>query len=277
MNKKALLAAAASAGLSAFALAGPIGINFVDGGDFVNNAAADSLAPAESAGAPGYVQFGWNNLGRWGATVPLNDNTGASTGATTTWDSNNTWNDGAGTASPDAKLMNGYLDATGEVNDNTLSFFDNRNKPEVFVKGLAGWLAAQGAATYDVIIYTDGDEAGGRKGEYWLQAPGDGGDPPTLTGVDLTSHVFASDTSNFSGTYTQVPLSANTLATAGEGNYIVFTGVSADSFVLRTEEQTVRSQINALQIVPSAPVPEPASLGIVALAAFGLLARRRRR
>ena len=211
-------------------------------------------------------------MGRWGQSTPINDSTGAATGATSTWDSNNTWHDGAGTGSPDAKLMSGYLDATGQPNDNSVSFFDNRNKPEVFVTGLpGGW--RRGLATYDVIVYTDGDEQFGRKGEYWLQAP-TAGDPPGLTGADLTSHVFVSDESNFSGTYTQVPLSANTLATAGPGNYIVFTGISADSFILRTEEQLDRTQINAIRIVAS--VPEPGMLTMIGIAGLGLLARRRR-
>ncbi len=90
-----------------------------------------------------------------------------------------------------------------------------------------------------------------------------------------------SDVSNFSGTFTEVPLSANTLATAGEGNFFVFTGVSADSFILRSEEypsgvagDALRAQINGIQII--AVVPEPVSLGLVALAGLGLLSRRRR-
>jgi len=274
-----LLSAAVTAALAGNALAGPIGINYVDNGDpGVQNAAADALAPTESAGAPGYAQVGWNNMGRWGATVGLNDSTGAATGATMTWDSANTWNDGAGVASSNAKLMNGYLDATGQANVNTspgYQFFWNENKPEVYITGLAAWLAGQGRATYDVVVYTDGDATEARKSEYWLQSAS-GGDPPTVLGPDLTSHVFVSDVSNFSGTFTQVPLSANTLATAGEGNYFVFTGISADSFILRTEEQTFRAQINGIQIVPGA-VPEPATIGLLALAGVGLLSRSRRR
>src|SRR6185295_8349951 len=135
-----LLCAAVAAALAGVASAGPIGINYVDNGDpGVQNGAGDALLPAESAGAPGYAQVGWNNMGRWGATVAINDSTGAATGATTTWDSNNTWNDGAGVASPNAKLMNGYLDATGQTNVNTppYQFFWNENKPEVYITGLA--------------------------------------------------------------------------------------------------------------------------------------------
>ena len=273
-----LLSAAIAAALSSSALAGPIGINYVETGDAgVQNGTTDALLPTESAGAPGYVQSGWNNMGRWGQTVAINDSTGAATGATTTWDSANTWHLGSGTATPDAKLMQGYIDATGQVNDNSspYQFFNNANKPEVYINGLAGWLAAQGAAKYDVVVYTDGDATEGRKAEYWLQS-GSGGDPPTALGADLTSHVFVSDVANFSGTYTQVPLSANTLDTAGPGNYFVFTGLSADSFILRSEEQTFRAQINAIQIIPGSSVPEPAALSLLAAVGAAFAYRRRR-
>lgn len=243
---------------SSKAWAASIGLNYVDNGNGgVQNGSSDSLGAAEVAGAPGYQQSNWNNLGRWGQTVAVNDSSGAATSVTTTWDSNNTWNDGAGSGTPDHKLMHGYLDATGQVNVNgpPYQFFWNENKPEAYVTGLSSWLSAQGATSYDVVAYTDGDTTEGRVSEYWLQNGGSG-DPPTLLGSDLTSHVFAKDTSNFSGSYTQVPLSANSVAGAADGNYIVFSGLTADSFILRSEEQTFRAQINGLQIVA---VPEPAS------------------
>jgi hypothetical protein len=218
----------------------------------VQNGAADALGAAEVAGAPGYRRSNWNNLGRWGQTVPLIDNSGAGSGITVTWDSNNTWRTGSGTATPDNKLMHGYLDSTGQTNidGSPYQFFWNENKPEVYINNVSSWLSGQGGATqYNVVVYIDGDTTSGRIGEYWLQN-GSGGDPPTALGTDLTTHVFVQDSANFSGTYTQTPLSANTLAGAANGNYVVFTGLSANSFILRTEEQTVRTQINAIQIVP---------------------------
>ena len=48
---------------------------------------------------------------------------------------------GSGTATPNAKLMQGYLDATGAPNNNTspgYPFFDNVNKPETYIRNLSG-------------------------------------------------------------------------------------------------------------------------------------------
>lgn len=266
----AILAAANMASAAA------IGINYVaDNAGGVLDTAADALLPDELAGAPGFEQVNWNNLARWGSGVGVKDSTGAASGVLVTWDSNNTWNTGAGTSTPNRKLMNGYIDALGQVNVDTepYGFWSNTNKPQAFVTGLSTWLASQGKPAYDVIVYTDGDATEGRKSEYWLQEAG-GGNPPTTLGADLSPHVFAMDTINFqdNDTFTQIPLSANSVADAAAGNYIVFKGLTADSFLLRTEEQTFRATINGFQIVA---VPEPASAGLLALGALGLLARRR--
>jgi hypothetical protein len=276
MMKLAVIAA--SLLLAGTATAATIGLNYVDNGNGgVQNGNADSLGAAELAGAPGYQQVNWNNLGRWGQTIgPLNDSSGAASGATTTWDSNNTWNTGAGSSTPDHKLMHGYLDSTGQANWETIpyQFFWNENKPEVYITGLSAWLTAQGAPRYQVVVYTDGDTTEGRIGEYWLQAPGDASDPPTALGSDLSSHVFVRDSANFSGVYTQVSHSANSVATAGDGNYVVFGGLTAGSFILRTEERDFRAQINGIQIVP---VPEPGTGCLFAICSLALVAARRRR
>ncbi|MEX2307500.1 MAG: hypothetical protein WD738_07910 [Pirellulales bacterium] len=260
------------------ASAASIGLNYVNTGDSgVQNGPSDALGAAEVAGAPGVQESNWNNLGRWGEAIGgLHDSTGAAIGVTATWDSNNTWNNGAGSSTPDHKLMHGYLDATGQANWETVpyQFYWNENKPEVFVKGLSAWLSTKGAPRYNVVVYTDGDQTEGRISEYWLQAPGDANDPPQALGSDLSSHVFARDNANFSGTYTRVRLSANSVANAADGNYIVFTGLTADSFILRSEERDFRAQINGLQIVA---VPEPATGLFFAVCSLTLVAARRPR
>jgi hypothetical protein len=258
-----------------------IGINFVDSGDDgVRNGAPDALGAGESAGAPGYAQTNWNNFGRWGQTVGTNSDTGAATGVTATWDSNNVWISGSGTATPDNKLMHGYIDSLGLPNqDSPFQFFGNvgnpatnDNRPIVWVANLNQWLASVGASSYSVVVYTDGDATEGRVGEYWLQGAS-GGDPPNALGSDLTPHLFASDTSNFSGSYVQVSNAATSVGAAEAGNFLVFTGVSGDSFLLRTEERDFRAQINGMQII--AEVPEPGAIGLIGLAGAMLLRRRK--
>lgn len=254
-----------------------IGINFVNSGNGgVQNGNIDSLLPEELAGVIGYAQTNWNNFGRWGQTVAANDSSGAASGITVTWDSNNTWQNGADTGTPDGKLMYGYLDATGAGGGNNeystapgaYHFFWNENKPEAYVTGISTWLAAQGATKYAVVVYLDGDTTGGRVCETWL-ASGLAEDPPTTLGSDLAAHVFTRDSANFSGTYTPVPLSANSVANAADGNYVVFTDVTADSFILRTEERGFHAAfISGFQIIPTTNAipptifPQPKSSGV---------------
>lgn len=269
------------------ASAGSLGFNFVDIGDSGHqDGAADALGASEVAGAPGYEQANWNNLGQSGDTIgSMIDSSGTTTGVTLTWNSNNTWRNGAGTSTPDSKLMNGYLDSGGQANVDGPPYngFDSANMPDVGVTGIGAWLAAQGAPSYNVVVYTDGDRTEGRIGEYWLQdftynnPPGN--DFANLTlGSDLSPGVFVQDDNNFSGTFTQVPLSADSAGNAVAGNFIVFTGLTADTFLLRTEEisspSQLRAVINGFQIVA---VPEPSTIGLLGLGAMGAALLRRRR
>ncbi|MBP7935509.1 MAG: DUF2341 domain-containing protein [Phycisphaerae bacterium] len=255
-----------SAGL---APAQSIGINFVaNSGSGIQETSGDSLGVDEVAGAPGYAQDNWNNLGRWGSNITLSkfSNKVTFTGVTIVcaWDSPNIWNDGAGTSTPNCKLMHGYIDAPGKPNDDVTTPYQfwtgnitTANVPQVFVKGLAAWLAAQpGATGYSVVIYSDGDATEGRRSEYWVQETTSTAMPPDSLGSVLTPHVFLQDSVNFTAAapvFTQVPITANTLETAGIGNYIVFTGLTADQIIIRSEEQTFRSQINAVQIIATYP------------------------
>lgn len=284
----ALALAAALAGAST-ASAQSIGGNFVDvrsrpagtpDSGLVNNT-TDALLATEAAGAPGFTQANWNNLGRWGSLTPLSDAAGTASDVSAAWDSNNTWGSNAGAGSPDAKLMVGYVDSTGAANTAVATpynfFGGSANDPQVYVTGLSQYLSSRGATSYNVVVYIDGDATQGRTGEYWLQNAS-GTELGALTvGEDLTPHLFVRDTSNFTGTYTPVSLASTSADAAEEGNYLVFTGLTADSFLLRTEEATTtatrRSPINAFQIVP---VPEPAAAGLLALGATALLARRRK-
>jgi hypothetical protein len=256
-----MLTAAALGASCAGLQAGSIGLNFVNNGDGgVQSGASDALGASEQAGAPGFEQVNWNNLGRWGGGVDLVDSTGTSVGVKAWWDSNNTWNTGIGLNTPDEKLMYGYLDATGQIdyNQGTYQFWWNENKPEVYVEGLSAWMASLGAVDYDVIVYADGDSTDGRKAEYWLQQSASAsGDVPTALGPDLSPHVFLGDSVNFADAYEQVPLTASSMDNIGYGNFIVFPNIGSDNFIVRTEERYVRALINAIQIVPHFTATSP--------------------
>jgi hypothetical protein len=247
--------------VAAIALAGNVsaaslGMNWVnDGNGNVQNGNSDSMAASDVAGAPGFSQANWNNLGRWGDNVNLVDSTGTASGVLVAWDATGVWNNGASTATGDGKMMNGYIDSNGGANTtlaNTIYGNDGNNKPLVYFSGISAFLAAQGACNYDVVIYVSGDTAG-RVGEYWLVA-GTGSASSgwnTFTwGSNLTTPVFMKAPAPFNGTYTQVPLSSTAGATAATGNYVVFTNLTADSFLLRTEEYDTRAPINGVQIWP---------------------------
>lgn len=256
-----LLAAGPTAGQS-------IGINFVDNSDSgIQNGAADALGVAELAGVPSqnghpsFEQTNWNNLARWGGTVALVDNAGAATGITATWDSPNVWRlPGEVTnTTPNNKLMKGYIDSGGVANvDSPFVFYGGPGRPMVYVRNLGAWMTAVCASSYTVVVYVDGDATAGRIGEYWLQEPGDTNDPPAAVGAVLSPRLFVRDTATFGGVFFQIPPESNSDVNAASGNYIVFTGQTADRFILRTEEWgtgTLRSPINGFQIVavPASP------------------------
>jgi hypothetical protein len=256
-----LIAAALSC--ASTASAATIGINYVRTGDHVNNTDLNSLAADAQAGGPGYEQSNWNNLGRWGDSVILNDSTGAASGVSIAWDATGTYSQ-SGTVvdqlDPNANLMNSYLDSNGSANtDFNLNLYSNsgNNKPLIYISGLSAWLATQGATAYDVVLYSDGDASSGRAGEYWL-VNATGPYSEMVTNGDMSTHVFIRDTANFINTlsYVEVPQTSDNGVGAFIGNYTVFKGLSADSFLLRTAEYNTRAPVNAFQIVPrTTPVP----------------------
>lgn len=191
--------------------------------DFTGTGSA--MGAAEQAGV--IATANWNSASGASRTTPLAliDETGAASGATVTWSSNNGWRVPITDAPGNARMMAGYLD-TSDTSVTTVT-----------VAGLAN-------AAYDVYVYADGDNANVAKtAAYRISGAG-----ITTTTVNLTDPI---DT-NFSGTFTQ--------AAGGSGNYVKFSVVASGFTVTATPGASAgnkRAPINALQIVPAAPPPPP--------------------
>lgn len=294
MRRTSFLTAAAAMAIAGVASAQShqIGLKMgINAGSGVQNTSTNGvLLPTDSAGA--FPQVNWNVFGQLGDNAtnsfgtnsfPVYDSNGDDTHVSIMWDSSGRWaqarnadNTAAPQGTPDANLMNGYCDSNGGAsapltNNSSIYGQATNNWPMVYMQGLQAWLATEGASYYDVVVYADGDATSGRAGQYWLMNATCGPTTGPLTnivfGTDLTTHVFIADRANFvtTLTYAQVPLDNLTGFGAVLGNtpgdYVVFPSLNADSFVLRADEWrppggTLRSPINAIQIIPrAAPAP----------------------
>jgi len=250
-----------------------IGLNPVDrAGNGFASTGSDVLRGQELVGLPVYQMEArcWNNLLQCdaGSALQLRDNGNCAAYDSGVWAM---WRSASvSTSTPtlplDAtsnyKMMWGSMASTDETNDDPLpaDFFNrSANQPLIYVRGLSAWLSKPGqpagANSYAVVVYVDGDGTD-RIGEYWLQrVPLDSLDPPSALGPDLSTHVFVHETgTDFIDTFTRVPLSADSETHAATGNYILWQGLTADRFVLRTEARLThdgvkRAVISGVQIV----------------------------
>jgi hypothetical protein len=156
----------------------------------------------------------------------------------------NTWRSGAGNGSPDATLMNGYLDDGG--NDQPAATFSLK-------EGVM--------PTYTVVVYVYGDVPNSAVGRYWVEEWTD----PLTEGTPITDRVgissnsfsgaFVQAGSNFRGTDTPMDV------TVASGNYLVFTNLTARNFRVRAAgngdpEDFGRGPLNAIQIFEDATNPD---------------------
>ena len=233
--------------LAAWATEYPIGVNFGEN-------AAYQLAPTETAGAPGFEQAHWNNLGRWGNATVLHDANGSDTAVSLKWDATGIWQSGANeTLGGNNKLMKGYLDSNGTLINSDFNgvFGGDDDKPVMLVTGLDTWMTEQGVTSYSVVFYSEGDsDAGDRAARVWV-AEADPANPvngdPGL-GTDLTDRVDIIDKSGWGANPTFVRVTGS----SGIGNYTVFSGLTASSIYLRVDEagsNPWRAPINGFQIV----------------------------
>lgn len=274
-NLQLLLTATCALMVSAAALpaAQPVAIsvhfNGVDGSG-IDNGQTTSLLPDESAGAPGFAQTNWNNLGRWGdVTAGIVDYTGADSGLHLQWDSVWCYSSGAYAAlgTPDGKLMDGF-DSTDWAGGPPSAWSAGsiyggsfNQKPAEYVGGIQTWLASKGATSYSIVLYVQGWHGWYGTSEHWVQAV-TGGNPAwwnMTVGSDVTPRVFCQDNGTFNGTYTQVPSSSTNYASkTGSGDYIVFNGLTNDAVLIQNVEPVGDYQagkIFGFQIVATPATP----------------------
>src|SRR5207247_2562326 len=193
-----------------------------------------------------------NNGASVNGPIPLLGSAGAAVRPNLTlwWGSPNTWAVATTVpGTPDGKLMNGYIDSNGSGTGTAGTDLSQAvNQPYLAVGNLPALYQQRG---YKVVVYADGNNGGdARAAQYWLQSFG--GNVTNSAGADLTPHYFLLDAANtdFTGTYTQV--TSTTPGSPTTGNYIVFDGLTAGSFVLRADEVsggTLRAPINAVQFI----------------------------
>jgi hypothetical protein len=229
--------------------ASSIGINFSAGQS--NAANVTPLAATDTTGV--IPQQNWNNAGGTGlngngttanvaSPTPgvLVDNTAAATTAAITWTSTNSWSISNAARSPaDAQLLNGYLDNTSAATPTTVT-----------VTGIP-------YAQYDVYAYV-GSDGNGRTGH---------------VSIGGSTFYFSTNANNNPPSFTLA--TATDLASATSATYARFAGLSSPAFTLTNTRDSNNVGLNGIQIVQV--VPEPTSLGLLAVGGAGLMARRRRR
>lgn len=213
------------------------------------NVPGDALVPTDLAGAPLFEQLNWNNhvSTSQGPSSPvpfaLADNTGASTGmslTTFTLSINNSWHHDQ-YATPNEKLMNSFAD----------------KQPSLTFSNIPASFQLSG---YSVIVYYGNNEPT-RTSTLSLTGSAD----------DFFSRQIQTGNTALSGVRA-VGFVQETGALSGPSNYTVFTGLNDSQLTVALTNDN-NNGISAVQFVA---VPEPTSVGLLALGAGALGLRRRR-
>ncbi len=245
-----LAAVAAFAGVGA-ANAAVIGVNFVGG-------SGGTPAGYTVTGTTGVVsQSGWNNeTGSSGTGIAVTTSSGGA-GGTITYTSNATYALNNFTpANATQQLLGGWLDNYGDSNTPPSA------ADSITVSNLPTSIAGStGNTPYDVYIYLN-DGIAGEGGTY------------TVNGVQ---EILVSN-----GSYSSFTAITPGALSSTHGNYYEFTGLTGSTLTITALATPVngntggfyRAPLNGFQIVS---VPEPASLGLTAIGALGLLLLKRRK
>lgn len=200
------------------ARAAGIGVNFT--GDV--GGAGTNMAPALSAGV--VPRANWNNMAalpNQGLPVVLTDESGAASGASLTWSSNNTWRSANNAASQ--PLMDGYIDSSAA-------------NPTITVT-----LSGIPFGVYEVYVYV-GSDGDGRTGRTRIN------DNPATDIWHITT------TSTFGGFSEGT---ATTESAAFPSNYARYSGLSGSSLTVQTLRGSNNFGLHGIQIVETTPSGAP--------------------
>lgn len=220
-----LLAVGLTAGSVAQAVS--IGVNFMD-----SDAGRDTLAAEDVAGVPGFAQANWNNVfgntGFFDAAVDSEGN--AVSGLEVDWLSANTWRAPHDeTASANHRLLKGYVDDGTNDSSGPLG-------AEIGVANVPYGL-------YDVVLYISTDTPNLDSGAFFLT---------DFDNNDITPRVYGGQMGSFNGTFVGIDESSTVLNSGPDGNYVLFSGVTASDIVLKGDrEGNTRASIAGFQIIPS--------------------------
>jgi hypothetical protein len=249
-----------------------VGVNFVDNDSTVGptpggvqNGYDDSLLTNEIAGV--FPQANWNNLGRYGDGIPLNGNDGLPSGITIAWYSAGMWSCNAGLSgpvpqpifpSPNDKLMDAFLDCTWaddgpntSIPPGTAVTNITGNGPIICLSGLQQFVANQCGGPYSIVVYIS-DTVQSAVCEVWCQTV-TGPSTAIVPGVTNTPQYWIIGNANAQcnwSNFTQVPLSSTNLPNIACGNYILFSGLTNDEILIRTQNNgEPAASVNGIQII----------------------------
>jgi len=258
MNMKTLLVSALSVALSAAVANASIGINFYPSDTSFPN----QLASTSIAGLATVQQANWNNMtisngdgnGHWngGQVVGMTDDTGTmlpNLTVTAGGEAYMNYNLGGSRASAQVWYTDGNAGLWGWTgNGEVMQNGSLRPSPYVDISGIPYGL-------YNVFVY--------------VSAEGGNGGGGNISIADMSGGLGVVDPVATDGNYSY-PWSPNVYVLGG--NYVEFTGNTSPSIELDQYSVSWNTGIAGIQIVP---VPEPASLALLALGGLLVLPRRK--